>query len=1297
MAESLSKLAEKIDLCASKDHFRLSRNLTKIRNRVASSKPIDKDLEKLAGAIEDSCARVEARRQSIPKIHLPPELPVSERSEEIKRLIDNNQVVVVAGETGSGKTTQIPKICMSLGIGARGLIGHTQPRRVAARSVASRIASELGSKLGALVGFQIRFADKSSPNTLVKLMTDGILLAEIQRDRFLNNYECIIIDEAHERSLNIDFLLGYLKNLLPKRPDLKLIITSATIDVERFSKHFNNAPVMEVSGRTYPVEIEYAPLEGEFESVTEAVVEHVRDIVSKPPQSGNAPDILAFFPGERDIRQAALALRRAQLPQLEILPLYSRLSIADQDRVFRTGRGRRIVLATNVAETSLTVPGVGYVIDTGTARISRYSVRTKIQRLPIEPISQASANQRSGRCGRIAPGHCIRLYSESDFLGRADFTAPEILRTNLASVILQMEYLRLGAIDAFPFVEPPQGKQIRDGYLLLEELSLIDKQGRITDIGRDISGIPLDPRFARMLWQGNKDGCLAEVLTVVSGMSVQDPRERPSDKQQAADERHRQFADPDSDFTAMLNLWFEYEKQRQELSNRELEKWCRRNFLSPMRLREWRDIHRQLSMSMKERGWKQNATPASAKTIHRALLSGFLTQVAVRQEDKDFLGARNREFRVFPGSYLAKKPPKWIFAAELLDTSRLFAHRVAKMDPDWLLSLAKHLLNTEYYEPYYDPRRGEVMARQRHSLYGLVIADSQKVSYKSIDPEISREIFVREALAGWKYRHKAAFFKHNKALAEQLAELEDRTRTRDIQIDDEVLYQFYAERIPPDVTDLRSFERWRKSAEIDKPRVLYLDEELLQSASQNEAIEQFPDTLEWQGITFNLVYRFEPGHPCDGVTMRVPINVLHQVPEYLTQWLVPGLLKDKLISLLKSLPKSIRKNLVPIPGYVEKMLPHLVPENTRLSEAVTAQVLRLAGLQLDQSAWSDIDMEPFYQMNFRLEDEQGSVLAESRELSKLKQDYREKADAAIEDVQESGCSVEDDAVWSFGTIPTIQEVKRGASTIRLWPGLVDKTDRVGHSLFNSPELAEYTHRRGVERLLLLESHQATKYLRKQLFKGRDLDVVSLGAGNKEVLCEDILLTVARDFVSQGEVPREEKSFRELFDAASKHIVAHAMDLERLCLELGERLRRVRSLLDGLTISENIATNDIASQLNQLIFPGFLYATEKSTHTHLARYLKGIEVRIDKLGGQVARDNGFVEIVRSYEDQYAAWHTDLAPEWREKIPELHEFRWMIEEFRISVFSQPLKTSRPISEKRLEKQISVIQHQINSLHI
>ena len=1290
IVDSITALKQGLSQVACKDRFRFSKRLVSIESRLRAKKPVLADIEKLRTDIRFSVEKVEARKALIPaQISYPEALPVAGKAEEIKRLLASNQVLVVAGETGSGKTTQIPKICLETGMGGRGLIGHTQPRRVAARTVARRIAEELDSSLGALVGYQVRFTDKSSTKTLVKLMTDGILLAEIQRAPYLSNYECIIIDEAHERSLNIDFLLGYLKRLLPKRPDLKLIITSATIDVERFSKHFNDAPVIEVSGRTFPVEVFYQPWnqggedEQGFDSPVDALVSAVASIIDSEPVSTQADGILVFLAGERDIREASLALRRANFTNLDILPLYSRLGVAEQDRIFKPARGRPVVLATNVAETSLTVPGIGYVIDTGTARISRYSLRTKVQRLPVEPISRASANQRAGRCGRIAEGVCIRLYSEQDFIGRPEFTAPEILRTNLASVILQMQYLRLGDIAEFPFIEPPTQKQIRDGFRLLEELSLVDEVGRITKIGKAINGLPVDPRFARILWQAKLDGCLNEIITIVSALSIQDPKERPADKQQKADERHRLFFDADSDFNGILNLWNSYQEKRQELSNRKLDAWCRDMFLSPMRMREWREIHHQITLLVKERKWSINQTSASYKAVHRALLSGLITQVGVQQENKEFQGTRNRVFRVFPGSYLSRKPPKWIFSAQMLDTSQLFAHQVAKMNPEWLLGIADHLLQKDYYEPYYNGRRGEIMARLRYSLYGLVVSDHHKVSYKSIDPTLCRELFIREALANWKYRGRAAFYRHNRSLCDRLQDLENRTRSRDLAVDEQQLFEFYDDRIPDSVMDQASFDQWRKSQEDKQPNYLFLDEQALLSNINQEKLIEFPDKLEWQGLSFRLSYKFEPGSDADGVTLHVPVDTLYQVPEYLPEWLVPGLIKDKLVSLFKGLPKAYRRSLVPIPAHVDKILPRLEATDTPLTQVLAQELKRSTGKTIPEDIWRNTVPEDFYRMRFSLEDSEHRVLESSRDLKELRSKYKKRANLAVADASSEIREFEDSKDWIFGDLPESVDIKRGKNLVRLWPGLVDKGEQVGYKLFDDPYESASSHQRAVERLFLLQQQQSVKYLNKELFKQNNLKLMVFGQQSVASLKADILMSVARDLVSGNSAVRNAEQLALVVESARGELVKMAMEREALCIKWADQLRAITLRLSELGTAYAASVEDIEAQIQALFGPEFFYMIPHSWLVHIERFLRGIDQRITRMQGRLNRDIEQIEQIRSCEARLDELVTAIPENRRVESAELTELCWMLEEFRVSLFSQPIKTSRPVSSKRLER--------------
>ncbi|MGR6874646.1 ATP-dependent RNA helicase HrpA [Pseudomonas sp. HK3] len=926
VTNDIAQLEQLISQSMIQQRFGFSRQLSQIKARLKTKQPVDQLIEKLQNQLIKSCERAGLRGANLAPIEYDDSLPISQKRNDISDAIRDNQVVVVAGETGSGKTTQIPKICLELGLSKYGLIAHTQPRRIAARSVSQRIAQELKVNLGDEVGYQIRFNDQSTEQTLVKLMTDGILLAETQNDRFLNKYQTIIIDEAHERSLNIDFLLGYLKQLLPKRPDLKVIITSATIDVERFSKHFNNAPVIQVSGRTFPVETRYRPLidldeEGDEREgdLYRGIVDAVEELQLEDSKRGQIGDVLIFLSGEREIREAALELKKANFKNSEILPLYARLSNADQNKIFNpSGGSRRIILSTNVAETSLTVPGIRYVIDSGVARISRYSYRSKVQRLPIEPISQASANQRKGRCGRVSEGICVRLFSEDDFNTRPEFSDPEIQRTNLAAVILQMLSLKLGDVSEFPFVDAPDNRFIKDGYNLLKELGAVSHDNQINQVGRALSKLPVDPRIARMLFEAGKRKALQEMLIIASALSIQDPRERPPEKQQQADQKHAEFRHEESDFSTLLNIWQHFEDARQTLSNSQLRQHCKKHFLNYMRMREWRDVHYQLRLQCKDLKLEENKQAASYEAVHQSILSGFLSFIGQKTEDGDYLGARNRRFMLFPGSGIFKKRPKWVVSAEMVETSRLYARMNACIDPEWLEPLAKTLVKRKYLEPYWSIKRGQVMAYEQVSLYGLVIIPKRNVSYAKIDPQVSHEIFIREALVQKQIKSRASFLQYNQNLIEEIEELEDKSRRRDIVVDEERLYQFYLERVPNEITDTASFETWLKTQSDDCLNVK--KSYLMQHGAENITQAQFPDHFTHGSVVYPLAYRFEPNHKEDGVSVLVPAAMLKQLPVSRLQWLVPGMLREKIIALLKGLTKSIRRQLVPVPDFADGFL-----------------------------------------------------------------------------------------------------------------------------------------------------------------------------------------------------------------------------------------------------------------------------------------------------------------------------------------------------------------------------------------
>ncbi|MYM62776.1 ATP-dependent RNA helicase HrpA [Pseudomaricurvus sp. HS19] len=1272
----------------SRDHFRLSRQLQRLETRLQEGKPAQQELEKLQQAITASKELLQQRLINVPAIEFPPQLPVSERRDEIAELIEKHQVVVLAGETGSGKTTQIPKICLQLGRGIKGQIGHTQPRRIAASTVASRIAEELNTPLGSAVGYQVRFTDHTDDSTYIKLMTDGILLAEIQNDPYLNRYDTLIIDEAHERSLNIDFLLGYLKRLLPKRPDLKLIITSATIDLQKFSEHFDNAPIVEVSGRTYPVDVLYRPMADSDADLYESIVATVDEILeSEKGGTRRGGDILVFMSGEREIREAALALRHANFPHLEVLPLYARLSLAEQNKVFAGHRGRRVVLATNVAETSITVPGIRYVIDPGFARISRYSFRSKIQRLPIEAVSQASANQRMGRCGRVSEGICYRLYSEEDFLSRPEFTDAEILRTNLAAVILQMLNLRMGDVRKFPFIDMPDSRLLNDGFKLLEELQAVDRKGQVKPLGRQLMTLPVDPRLGRMVLAAAKHNCLREMLIIVSAMSIQDPRERPAEKKQAADEKHRRFNDEHSDFLAYLNLWDYAEQQRQDLSQNQFRKLCQKEFLSWLRLREWREIHHQLLTALKPLNLKANKEPASYEHVHRALLPGLLGNVGNKAEDREYLGARNRRFMIFPGSSQVKKSPAWIVAGQLLETSRVFAHQVAKIEPGWVLQAAQHLLKRNQYEPHYDAKSGQVMAYERVSLYGLTLVEKARVIFGNIDPVTAREVFIRAALVEGNYRGKGEFYRYNKQLQEELLELEAKSRRRDILVDDEIIYRFYDERVPAGIFNLVSFESWRKETEANaaQARLLYMSREHLMQHDASAITEaQFPKTLTVEGLTLPLSYHFEPGSEADGVSIQVPVPALHLLPELRLQWLIPGLLREKCIQLVKGLPKQWRKHFVPVPDYVDKALAAMKPDNVALAEALGHQLKRQTLVEIPADEWDKVVVDDYYRMNIQVVDERGKVLAQSRDLTALRERYRDQLQQTL---QSSDSSLERTGIerWDFDELAETTQLKRAGMQITAYPALLDEGSSVALRLLDNPLEAQQSSLRGVTRLGMLSLQDLVKPLSKSLLKGKDMGLTMVSLGRREEVVDDLLLAAVRQSCFAAGLVRTQVDFEAALAAGRKQLTGAAQEMEKLLLQVLTSVVAIRKAIKSSKNALAIATaaGDINVQLQRLLYPGFLYATPLQWLQQYPRYLKAIELRLEKAPSQIQRDK--------------MWTAELEQLWQpwlerqQKEGELlfaaneraQEYRWMLEEYRVSLFAQTLKTIAPVSDKRLKK--------------
>lgn len=1296
---AIDKLLQNLDHAMIADRHRLRRQLHELRKR-----PDETKLAQWAERVQASCAQVTARQQSVPLVRYDDSLPIAAKRDEIKKALAEHQVLVIAGETGSGKTTQLPKICLELGRGSHGLIAHTQPRRIAARSVAARVAEELGTPLGGLVGYQVRFEDQSDANTLVKLMTDGILLAETQHDRFLERYDTIIVDEAHERSLNIDFLLGYLKTLLHRRPDLKLIITSATIDLERFSKHFDDAPIIEVSGRTFPVETWYRPLISEQDeegnpieddlTVDQAILATLDELAQHERGQGKGPgDVLIFLPGEREIRDAAEILRKAQLRHTEILPLYARLSPAEQQRIFQPHAGRRVVLATNVAETSLTVPGIRYVIDTGTARISRYSYRAKVQRLPIEAVSQASANQRKGRCGRVEPGICVRLYSEEDFNSRPAFTDPEILRTNLAAVILQMLHLRLGAIDAFPFIEPPDGKAISDGFNLLQELSAVNRENQLTPVGRQLARLPIDPRLGRMLLEGARLGSLQEVLIVTSALSVQDPRERPPERQQAADQAHAQWKDVDSDFAALVNLWRGFEEQRQALTANPLRNWCRKQFLNYLRLREWRDAHRQLALICRELQLTVNKEPCDYPKLHKAVLSGLLSQIGHKTEDGDYQGARQRRFWVHPSSGIGRKRPQWVMAAELVETTKLYARVVARIEPDWIEPLAGHLIKKNHFEPHWEKKRGQVVAYEQITLYGLILVGRRPVHFGPIDPATSRELFIREALVGGEIQSRAKCLTANKRLLEALDALEAKARRRDILADEETLYAFYEARLPAEIHQTATFDSWYRMGSQKDPNLLIMREEdvLAREASEVTAA-QYPDSLQVGELRLPLTYHFEPNHPRDGVTVRVPAPLLPSLPGERLEWLVPGLLEAKCVALVRNLPKALRKNFVPVPDFVKAALARMTFGQGALPQALGHELLRMTGARVPDEAWDESVslVEGHLRMNIEVVDGQGKFLGEGRDLAELTARFAAASQAALA-VPRDAKSEQPVQAKAFSEVkPTAQQKIAGLS-MTVYPALVEDNGTVREGRFSTQAEADFQHRRALQRLLLQQLAEPAKFLRGKLPGLTELGLLYRDMGRVDALVEDILLASLDSCILDGEpvLPREGAALAALAERKRGSWAEHAERLARQTLEVLKLWHGLQKRFKGkIDLSQAVALNDIKQQLGNLVYPGFVRETPALWFKELPRYLKAIELRLEKLGSQVQKDRVWSGELANLWAQYKARADKHAQEGK-RDEQLALYRWWLEEYRVSLFAQQLGTKVPISDKRLSKQWSQVE--------
>lgn len=1304
-APALGALAPRLTELSLRDAHRLGRRLEgarKIRKPEARATVLA-EIEAEIGKAEE---RMAGRRAHVPEITYPEQLPVSQKKDEIADAIRDHQVVIVAGETGSGKTTQIPKICMELGRGLRGMIGHTQPRRIAARTVAERVAEELNTPLGETVGWKVRFTDQVDPDaTFVKLMTDGILLAEIQTDRELRAYDTIIIDEAHERSLNIDFLLGYLAQLLPKRPDLKVVITSATIDPERFSRHFGDAPIVEVSGRTYPVEVRYRPLlEEDGDDADRDQITAIIDAVEELQKEGQG-DILVFLSGEREIRDTADALTKKNYRFTEILPLYARLSHAEQHRVFQPHTGRRIVLATNVAETSLTVPGIKYVIDPGFARISRYSHRTKVQRLPIEPVSQASANQRKGRCGRTSDGICIRLYSEDDFDARPEFTDAEILRTNLASVILQMTAAGLGDIEKFPFIDPPDHRNIRDGVQLLQELGALDPaqkdpRKRLTDTGRKLAQLPVDPRLARMVLEADKNGCVREVMVIAAALSIQDPRERPADKQTQADQQHARFKDETSDFLAYLNLWRYIREQQKERGSSSFRRMCKQEYLNFLRIREWQDIYSQLRTVAKQMGIHLNEDDAPADRIHVSLLAGLLSHLGMKDVKEgaknEYLGARNAKFAIFPGSALFKKPPRFVMSAELVETSRLWARVNARIEPEWVEPLAGHLLKRTYSEPHWEKDQAAVMAYEKVTLYGVPIVAQRKVNYGRIDPEVSRELFIRNALVegDWRTHHK--FFSDNRRLLTEVEELEHRARRRDILVDDETLFDFYEQRIPDHVVSGAHFDSWWKHKRHEQPDFLDFEREMLINEKAGEVTkDDYPDSWRQGNLKFRVTYQFEPGADADGVTVHIPLQVLNQVTDEGFDWQIPGLREELVTELIRSLPKPIRRNYVPAPNYAKAFLDRAVPLQEPLTTTMTRELRRMVGVpfEADDFDWSKVP--DHLKVTFRIVDERRRKLAEDKDLEALKLRLRPKARKALSQAaaataeRQGGESLERKGLtdWTIGTLTRVFETRRAGQPVKAYPALVDDGDTVSVRLFDTEAEQQQAMWKGTRRLILRSIPvNPAKFASEKLTNAQKLALSANPHGSIQALFDDCAMAAADKLIADFGGPTwDEESYRKLYDKVRAEIVdttvrtvGQVQQVLAAWQACERRLKSVRSpaLLPNL--------QDVRGQLDALVKRGFVTEAGLRRMPDLMRYLVAADRRLTQMPTNVQRDTTRMQKVHEMQDEYA-WLLEQMPQGRPVPSSVLDIRWMIEELRVSYFAHALGTAYPVSDKRIVKAI------------
>lgn len=1310
------------------DRFPLRRRLTSIQRAAKSGKPFDRNLSRFLEQLQASVDRRAGRAARLPQVALNDELPIAARQKEIAAAIREHQVVIVCGETGSGKSTQLPLICLGMGRGVDGFIGHTQPRRIAARSVAARVADELHSPLGTTVGYKVRFNDTTSPETYVKLMTDGILLAESQGDRFFEQYDTLIIDEAHERSLNIDFLLGRMKQILPRRPELRVIITSATIDAARFAEHFEapgqEVPVLEVAGRTFPVEIRYRPLVSDDEEETDtgsgsakpdgagprsegskrrgpgrrrgepdlqaAILDAVDELMAAGPG-----DILIFMPTERDIHETARSLRGRLLPErnrglkTEVLPLYARLSARDQNRIFQTGPHRRVVIATNVAESSLTVPGIRYVVDTGTARISRYSARSRMQRLPVEPVSRASANQRAGRCGRVAPGICIRLYSEADFEARDAYTPPEIQRTNLASVILQTAALQLGPLEEFPFLEPPRIGNITDGYRLLFEIGALDDRNRLTDVGRQLSRLPVDPRVGRIILAGHQENCLNEILIIAAALELQDPRERPVDQQQAADEAHAQFQDENSDFLSYLKLWDFYHQQRRNLSRSQLRKACQQNFLSYNRLREWADVHHQLSELAAEAGFRPDRRRDDADAIHRALLAGFIASIAMLTDRFEYTAAGGQKVQLWPGSGLFAKKPRWVVAAELVETTKRYLRTVARINPDWIEPVAGHLVKRTYSDPEWDPRAGAAMCSEKTSLFGLVIVPRRRTRYARVNPQQSREMLIRHGLVDGDLEMDFAFLSHNQRLMSELEGLQRRTRRYDLVVDDDDRFRFYDHRLPEDVTDAQSLRRWlKRSSRKGEAKLLHMSRTDLRRAGTEQVTgTDFPDEIVVQKMSLPLEYHLEPGSPEDGVTIAVPREAVNQFDQKRLGWLVPGLIEEKVTALIRTLPKSLRRQFVPLPETARQIMARLSFGEGDFEQSVADLLSAMSSEQISVSDFQTERLAGHLRMNVRVIGEDGETLATGRDLADLRRTLAAGGQATPAQIDDSRWTRDGLTEWDFGELPARIDVLRGGIRVVAYPSLVDQGETAGMRLFDQPARAAVETRGGIRRLA---ARQLNRFVRKQvdhlpyLNEWTMLSAAMGGAGAFHRNLMDLIVDRAM-FPEKGPFPRNADQFLDRLKKARRLVPVAVQDVAGVVEPLMNAYRELRkTLAETKHTAWAPVVEDVRTQVGALTAPGFLTDAPWGWLRQYPRYLESCVQRLKKLAGSgIQKDSQKQSVVNRYEQMYQ----ERLGEHRERAlydPQLEHFRWMLQEFRVSLFSQELGTAIPVSEVRLDRQ-------------